>query len=244
VSLEQSFRLEPSQVAGFNQSFRSLIPESEVGAHAVPAFEIWGLSLEQQLPGRIYVGLSGDWLESDVDRDFGVVEVAIPGSYSAGSTREWLDYRERSLALSLHQLVSPEWTVGASYRLSHAELQRRYPDIPAAVASPNGIQVRQDLEGVLHQVRLAAVYNNAAGWFGSFEAVWLGQDNDGYKPGRPGDAFWQFNLFAGYRLARRRAEIRFGLLNLADQDYRLNPLNLVNELPRDRTFTVSLRLNF
>ena len=27
-------------------------------------------------------------------------------------------------------------------------------------------------------------------------------------------------------------------------DYRLNPLNLTTELPRDRTFVASLRLNF
>jgi hypothetical protein len=33
-----------------------------------------------------------------------------------------------------------------------------------------------------------------------------------------------------------------GLLNLTDQDYRLNPLNVYNDLPRRRT--VMLRLQF
>src|SRR6185436_4146190 len=34
VSLDQSVRIEPSQVAGFNQAWRGLIPESVAGAQA------------------------------------------------------------------------------------------------------------------------------------------------------------------------------------------------------------------
>src|SRR5262249_42288841 len=39
VSFDQSFRLEPNQVAGFIQSYRSLIPESLFGSVAAPEFE-------------------------------------------------------------------------------------------------------------------------------------------------------------------------------------------------------------
>jgi hypothetical protein len=34
------------------------------------------------------------------------------------------------------------------------------------------------------------------------------------------------------------------VLNITDQDYQINPLNLTAELPRDRALTASLRLNF
>ena len=63
-------------------------------------------------------------------------------------------------------------------------------------------------------------------------------------PDRPGDDFWQFNVFAGWRFLNRRIEARIGVLNLADRDYKLNPLNLTPELPRARTFTAWLRFNF
>ena len=52
------------------------------------------------------------------------------------------------------------------------------------------------------------------------------------------------NLFAGYRFLRRHAQVQLGVLNLTDRDYRLNPLNLYAELPRQRTFTASLQFNF
>jgi hypothetical protein len=35
-----------------------------------------------------------------------------------------------------------------------------------------------------------------------------------------------------------------GVLNITDQDYRLNPLTLYNELPRERTFVASLKFFF
>ena len=70
------------------------------------------------------------------------------------------------------------------------------------------------------------------------------QMNYGYQPALPGDTFWQFNLFAGYRFHNRRAELRLGLLNVTDQGYRLNPLNLTAELPRNRTLVASLRFSF
>jgi hypothetical protein len=48
----------------------------------------------------------------------------------------------------------------------------------------------------------------------------------------------------GYRFLRLRGEVTVGVLNLTDQDYRLNPLSTYLELPRERTFFTRLRVNF
>src|SRR6185369_482540 len=105
-------------------------------------------------------------------------------------------------------------------------------------------QARSRLEGVLHNLDLFAIYNHPCGFFAEGEAVWYDQENKGYTPSLAGDDFWQFNVFAGYRFPRRKAELTLGLLNLTDQDYKLNPLNIYNDLPRERTLAVRLRLNF
>ena len=60
----------------------------------------------------------------------------------------------------------------------------------------------------------------------------------------PGNNFWQFNAYAGYRFLRRHAEVRIGVLNMTDRDYRLNPLTLYNELPRERMFYASFKFYF
>jgi Tfp pilus assembly protein PilF len=248
VSLDQSVRLEPSQVAGFNQAFRSVIPEAVAGANAAPVFESWVASFEQKFGRGTYFGVSGEALESEVDRRFGVVEFFLPPvpgpGFSVAGTREQQDFRERSLTFTLNQLVGEEWSLGARYRISNVKLDDEFPDIPDTAFLVGGFQRTRHLEATLHQLQLSALFNHPSGFFARGASIWTAQSNRGYAADRPGDDFWQFNLEAGWRFARRRAEVRVALLNLTDEDYRLNPLNLASELPRERTVAVSLQFNF
>jgi Tfp pilus assembly protein PilF len=250
VSFDQSFRLEPSQVAGFNQAFRSLIPEAVAGAVAAPEFEIFGLQCEQKFPTRTYVGVTAGLLRSEADRAVGAVQfdlfpnVPTPNPFQPASTRQSLDYEERSLAVTIHQLVCDRSALGVTYQVSQARLRSSYPDISSAVPVASPFALSQQQEATLHQVRLYGVFNHPSGFFCGAEGLWNSQANRGYSPALAGDDFWQFNAYAGYRWWRRHAELRLSLLNLTDQDYRLNPLNLTAELPRDRTLTVSFRFSF
>jgi outer membrane receptor protein involved in Fe transport len=248
ASIDQSFQLEPSQVAGFVQSFRSLIPESIAGANAGAKFETYGLSLEQKFSTGTYLGVSGELLNSVVNRADGVFDVDSAGAgIGVPSTlREHLDYSEQSLSFTANQLVGNKWSLGASYRLSRAVLNDDFPGVPnsAFFGSPASFQPGQRTEGVLNNLNLFAIYNHPCGFFAEGEARWYAQHNIGYSGSEPGEEFWQFNIFAGYRFPRRHAELAVGLLNLADQNYKLNPLNIYNELPRERTLAVRLRVNF
>ena len=93
-------------------------------------------------------------------------------------------------------------------------------------------------------MNLFVIYNLPSGFFSQFQSVWSVQSNAGYSPDQPGDDFWQFNLFVGYRFPRRYVEVSVGVLNITDRDYRLNPLTLYAELPRERTAVVSVKINF
>jgi hypothetical protein len=161
--------------------------------------------------------------------------------------RENLDYTEKSLLFTANQLLGRDWSLGARYLLTQAVLNDNFPDTPITSPSlniPSPIIPSQRTKGVLQQVSLSAIYNLPCGFFARGEANWYGQNNSGYTPGEPGDDFWQFNAFAGYRFLHRKAEFTLGLLNIAGQNYNLNPLNLYNELPRSRTLVMSLQLSF
>ena len=88
------------------------------------------------------------------------------------------------------------------------------------------------------------VFNHRSGLFARAEAPWYSQDNSGYNPALPGDAFYQVNLYAGYRFPHQHGDFTLGLLNLNAQDYHLNPLSLYSELPRTRVWSLRLRLSF
>jgi outer membrane receptor protein involved in Fe transport len=243
VSLDQSVRLEPVHVAGFNQAYRSLIPEAVAGATAAPEFESFGLAWDQHFAATdTYLGVTAELLRSDVRRDLGSFSLltAFPFPITPESTSQELEYEERNLTVTLNQLIGRDWAFNARYRLSDATLDSRFPGIPLTI-SP-AAETRQ--EATLHEVGLGLVFNHPSGIFGSGEAIWYQQSNRGDTPDLPGDDFWQFNVFAGYRFLDRRAELRVGVLNLTDQDYRLNPLNLYSEMRRTRTFVAGVKIQF
>jgi len=242
VSLEQSVQLEPSQIAGFVQTFRSLIPESVKGSVSVPRHETFGLALDQKFPNGTYVGLNGEWLESEATREVGVFR-SFQAQSVPSTTEERLDFRERTLQVTLNQLVGEEWSFGLRYRFGNADLADVFTEVPVSARTREFVR-REAVEATLHQVHLAATWNSPSGFFAQGDCVFSSQSNKGYDPDRPGDQFWQSNLFLGYRFPRRRAEVSLGLLNITDQDYQLNPLNLTAELPRERTLALRLRFAF
>ncbi len=247
ASIDQSFQLEPSQVAGFVQSFRSLIPESVAGANAGAKFETYGVSLEQKLPTQTYLGITGQILNSVVDRTDGAFLSFRNDFVAPSGLREHLNYSEQSVALTANQLVGNEWALGAVYRLSRAVLHDDFPQVPTSglfFGTPVPFKPTSRVEAVLNNLDLFAIFNHPSGFFAEGEALWYSQNNIGYSQPMPGDDFWQFNVFAGYRFPRRRAEITLGLLNLADQNYQLNALNIYNELPRERTVAVRFSVHF
>jgi outer membrane receptor protein involved in Fe transport len=244
ATLDQSQQIEPTQVAGFLQSFRSLIPESIAGPNAGARFETYNLSLEKRFQSGTYLGLAGELLYSDLKRtvgtfsaDFFVDEFPSPGRLS-----EALDFRERSLVATAHQLIGENLSLGARYRLTEAELNDRFALPPSVTVSD--FAAAQNPESLLHQLGLFAVVNHDSGFFARAEGLWNVQRNSGYDPAQSGANFWHFNLWLGYRLAQRRVEVSAGLLNIGDRDYRLNPLTLHNDLPRDRTLVTRLVINF
>lgn len=241
---DHSVRLEPTQLGGFNQAFRSLIPESVAGLVPGSEFDVVSAGIDQSLRGGIFLGAGVDWLRSDGERQVGVLtnSTILPIPDAPSQTRQTLEYQERSLSAYAGWLLGDEFSVSARYRLSDAELESRFPGIPDTAAGLD--QLEEDASSLLHHGQFNAQWQHPFGWFTRWTSDWYQQSNTGYVNDLPGDDFWQHSVFAGYRLPGRQLQVQAGVLNLFDTDYRLAPLNYLPELPRDRTFVVSLRLNF
>jgi len=243
---DNSVRLEPAEVAGFTSAFRSLIPESVEGPAPGTKFDSWTLGFDQSLPSQTYFGVGAEWLQSDGARDLGAFTntvAFIPATISPTTFRQTLDYRERNLSAYLNQLLCRDWSVGARYRLSEGKLAAQLPGLAGVPGATTVLQMQNE-RAVLQHGQLFLIYNHPCGFFAEWSSDWYHQDNHGDAAGLADADFWQHNLFAGYVFPHRRAELRLGILNITDQDYRLNPLNLQSEPARGRTFTAALRLNF
>jgi hypothetical protein len=239
VSLDESYRLEPTQLAGFPQAFRSLISESIVGSVSAPSYETLGVALDLKLGPRTFAGIEAEQLKSEVSRTIGVfslVNFLAPGG--PDSTEEQLDYRERTVSVSLNQLVGDKIVLGTGYKITRSDLHDVLTEIPVsalATADQTEKSTLQEVEGYIQ-------FNHPSGFFARAEAHWYGQSNSGWTPAEPGDHLFQPNLFAGYYFAHRRAELLLGLLNLTGDNYKLNSLTPYQGLPRCRV--IEARLNF
>jgi outer membrane receptor protein involved in Fe transport len=252
ASFDESVRLEPTQVAGFNQAYRTIISEDIVGSVAGATYKSWGLSLEQKLPTHTYWGIEYNVLTQDLDRTVGAFDLFSADPFLLAVLPSEIDqkllYREDVLTASVNQLLGERWSLGSRYRYTKAKLRQSLPQVPdelLAAADANR-------SSLLHELDLFALYNHPSGFFARGEALWFNQENDGFQrnptglhnDSRPGDDFWQFNAFAGYRFHRNQCEVSCGVLNIGDTNYQLEPLNYYLELPRERTFFVRVKLNF
>jgi hypothetical protein len=124
------------------------------------------------------------------------------------------------------------------------------PAVPLSVTG--GDAAHRTDEGDLHHASLFALFNHPSGWFARAELNWYVQNSSSatFPSGQevstviPGDSFPQLNLLAGFRFRHQRAELTLGVLNLTGDDYHLNPINLYQELPRERVFYARLRFRF
>jgi len=238
VFFDQSIRLEPTQMAGFVTTYRSVLPESGAGILPGAEQEVGGVAWDQRFGKKTFLTVSGQWLESDGARLLGTFDsTTFPANVA--NTAQRVDYDEQSLLISLNQLIDPWFFAGADYRLSYASLDTALTGIPAAVL-PTG---RTSMDATLHQLKLFAGVQHPSGFFGRVESVWTKQTHDG-APQPADDDVLQWNLWAGYRFWDRRAELSAGLLNIGDQNYQLHPIHYYNELTRERTFAARFRLSF
>ncbi|WP_193212563.1 TonB-dependent receptor domain-containing protein [Luteolibacter marinus] len=249
VTYDESVRLEPVQLAGFNQAYRTVISESIAGSVEAPEFRIWGLSADGSLSTRTWWGAAVNVIEQEVDRTRGIFTGYDTGvfpstpAYFADGTPEHLDYREQSLSLYLNQLLGNQFSVGAGLRLTRSELETVLPELPVAVAP----FARVKDEATLTEVMFNANWNSPCGFFARVEANYYSQDledDPSRLPLRSGDSFWQFNALAGYRFNQNQCEITAGVLNIGDTDYRLSALNPRSEIVRDRTAVIRIRYSF
>ena len=241
ASIDESYRLEPTELAGFPQAFRSLISESIVGSQSAPVFETLGGAIDLKLGSGTFLGFQLERLRSNVHQDVGTFLFPDEAPTSVPyATPEYMNYVEHTGSVIFNQLLGSGFVLGADYKITQSELHLSYPGIGVLVATP----ANPDQSAVLQEIDTYLVLNCSDGFYAKVEGHWYGQNNSGYKPAEPSVDFAQENIFAGYRWWQRRAELQLGILNLSGGGYDLNPLTVYQELPRKRVFEAGLNFIF
>lgn len=241
---DQSLRLEPSQLVGFPQVFRSLVPESVAGLLPGATFDAFNAGIDHRFGSSFHTGVEGGYLRSSGDRQLGVLQnsLPLPVPDTPGAVRQVLDFEEFSLAAYAVLTWGEGGSVGLRHRVTDSHLESNFPGI--APGTPGLADLEEDRAARLHETSLTAGYIHASGFLAQWETQWLHQEFRGDAPPASDLDVVQHHVWVGYRWPQRRAEVRVGVLNLTDADYRLDPLSPWFRLPRERTAALTLRLNF
>jgi tetratricopeptide (TPR) repeat protein len=234
LTFDESYRLEPVQLAGFSQAYRTIIPESLVGSVSGHRLELGGAAVDLKLPSRTYFGLQATVSESQVDQRIGAFTIdatVIPPAGATTNISEELRYRELAFAAGVHQLVGDCLALGLTYGFSHVELE--------TTTSAPGFDTAEDAD--LHSLRFTATFNFPHGWFVNVAANALWQSDPGSLSAD--EYFLPLDLEMGWRFPRQHGELSFGAMNLLNDDYRLAPLSALPEFPRERAVFARLRMN-
>ena len=195
ASFDESVRLEPTQVAGFLQAYRSLASESIVGSVAGSRLRVSGVSLEQELPSQLYIGVGVERREQRLDRTTGTfvqfIDIGTPLGLAESSLTERIRYREDSITASVNKLIGAHWSFGARYRYTKSDLQRQLPELAAQLAKPQDPNAGNTVDALarnantrmvsgLHELGLYAIYNHPCGFFARGEANYYRQANASY----------------------------------------------------------------
>jgi tetratricopeptide (TPR) repeat protein len=242
VSYDESVRLEPTQLAGFDQSFRSIISESLIGSVEAGEYQIAGGAVDWRIFPQTWLTLQGQTMSEQVDEEFGYFQVNFtpPAQGYAANTLSDYDYHETTFDLALNQIVARNLFLQAQYQYSISELKIALPTIPATP----GFERTTDMRGDLGQLRPSATWQLPNGLFARGEVTWYDQLLGGSAPTPTGRSFVQANLYGGYRFPNRRCDLTVGVLNLGGGDYHLSPINYYLELPHQRLFYARARFNF
>ena len=241
ATFDESVRLEPTQVAGFTQSFRTLINESLVGGLPAALFNTAGASALYKFPTRTYLGGEAFLRSAEALRGVGVlgIDTNTFSYYDTLQLAEDLDYEEWGGSVYVNQLIGDEWALGARYTYTKGELDRSFPELTAAGIGGFSSSESSDL----HQAEAYLIWNHESGWYSRLNARFFSQENDGYTPSRPGDSWTQLDFSVGKRFFDNRGALEIGVLNLTGDDYQFNPLLTKPEQPRERVFFAELRLD-
>lgn len=236
--------LEPAQLAGFPQSFRSLLPDSIGGTVPASKFDTAQVRFDQEFASKTHLGLEASFLDSTGERTIGTLVNALPLPVpnSPSSTIESIEFRERNVQFDAVQRWGEGFSLGMRYRISEATWDREFPGLPAGLPGLDGMRGRE--QAVMSHLSLTAQYDHRTGYFARWESeTWI-QHTGGSRAAADDESVWQHHVWVGRRFFARRAELRLGLLNLAGTDYRLNPLNEYGRPTRHRTAVVSVRVDF
>lgn len=236
VTFEEGMTLEPSHTVGMVHDYRSIISESLTGAVTAPEMDIASAGAVWRIGENSYLDADWRWRDSEVERTRGAFTLQGAPPLFVDSVSEQLDYQDQRVRMGLHFLMDHGLSLSLAWSWTHANLDQQLPELPVSGAIPP----YSHYEATLQQPEARLTWQHRSGFFTDLTSFYVMQDNKDF----PDDEVLVINAAIGYRNPDAGQEIRFGVANLADESYLLNPLTSRDDPVSQRTFFVEFKQTY
>lgn len=241
LALEDGYRLEPTQVAGFLQGYRTLMAEEIDGTHPAVEFDIFGAGGTYFIDERMFLDVELNSRTSSSDRAIG--RFAFDGDFAAASWPSNTEFEESSGNIDLSYLIQPATTLSLGFNYTDSEIASEIPLVGAEV----------DRGGDLAATQLRVLHRAPEGLFASAAIRYLKQSTDETtrvdgvvidRASRSGVERVQCDVEVGWRSRSGTQSVSVGARNLFDDDTRIDPINWTPTLFPRRLYFVSADWQF
>ncbi|NIB42541.1 TonB-dependent receptor [Pseudomaricurvus alkylphenolicus] len=244
LAADQNLRLEPTQLAGFLQAYRSVIslaptlPGSE--------FDSVGLGLQYSPSAEFFLDLQYQQIRQRGKALQGAfVNQLASAQISAITLPKQLDYREHSFSLEANQLLGDRWSVAARYRFVRSTLEEKIQGLSVAATNPDlGSLAATRTEADLHSVKLSLAYHHPAGFFFAANSARYRPGDSGFYTREQASDFTSSDVKVGYRSPAQRWQVELRVDNLENADPLINALIPRENIKSRRTARVAVKLNW
>jgi TonB dependent receptor len=208
--------IEPTQVAGFNQFFRTAFAFS--ARDVFPGTDVWryGIGIDHKVSTDLYAGAEFSKRDSKVSG-----ELETP---TATEIRQ-VDWNENLARTYLYWTPRPWLASSAEYQFERFKRDRLFGGVATGIVEADTHRLALGINLFHHSgfgARLKATYIDQEGTFGP--KVFQGS----FFPGA--DHFWVVDAAIRYRLPKRWGFITFGVKNLFAEDFKFQETDPANPL--------------
>ncbi len=241
LALEDGYRLEPTQVAGFLQGYRSLLAETLDGSHPAVRFKQAGAGVTYQNDNNLLVDFELQNRSSASNR--GIGRLYFDDSILSAAWASSTDFDELSAQLNVSTFLNEGTSIAFDYRYSDASIESSIPDVHAS-ANRNGL---------LHAFALSIHGQNKRGYFAEATFSLLEQEREerSYSNdtliGQPIDEQLEaipIDFELGWRRPSGGLRIAIGVKNLGNKNTAIDPVNWTQPIYPKRAVYLDASMSF
>lgn len=241
LALDDGYRLEPTQVAGFLQGYRTLLAEALDGSHPAAEFEHLGLGAMREFGENLYFDLEYTSRKSISDR--GVGRLFSESEILSGNWFTDTKFRERIVEATVSKIFGESTTVVAGLFHNRSSVRSRIPVIRADT----------DRKGELSAFSARLLHRYRNGYFAAIDLRYIDQEIEERSllngelidqvEGK--DAVnWQSDVEFGWRSRTGSPRISIGVKNVFDDETTIDPLTWSRVIFPGRIYFADLAWRF